>query len=289
MSLRMLFLLRPSTLTEPYFSIRMRIHKDGRHISGAEDLVSSENFERTIARLASRLPLYLNETPSLQQILTIDPIPPSNIHQGALLPIRVLESSNIKESQEAVRMILENLLPPSLASRVLTIFEEEILGHPPRNGALLVNEEGRILNESATEGVRTTHFGCLPILRKTLEEAAARSLVQPSYRFVDALILSSKVLMAEEILLELCASDDPNYQTGYIASRTTGYIRIPFIKPEGLPRGGRLYILRSEHVLKDLLAFLRETPVLFSSQQPHSPLPFKLASIHDLEPTGRQG
>ena len=177
----------------------------------------------------------------------------------------------------------------SLASRVLTIFEEEILGHPPRNGALLVNEEGRILNESATGGVRTTHFGCLPTLRKTLEEAAARSLVQPSYRFVDALILSSKVLMAEEILLELCASDDPNYQTGYIASRTTGYIRIPFIKPEGLPRGGRLYILKSEHVLKDLLAFLRETPVLFSSQQPHSPLPFNLASIHDLEPTGRQG
>ena len=284
----MLFPLRLSTLTESYFSIRMRIHKDGRHISGAEDLVSSENFETTIARLSSRLRLYLKETPSLQQILTIDPIPSSCIQHGELLPIRALKSSNIKESQESVRVILESLLSPSLASRVLMIFDKEILGHPSRNGALLVNEQGRILNESATEGIRTTHFGCLPALRKILEEAAARSLVQPSYRFVDALILSSKVLMAEEVLLELCASDDPRYQTGYIASRTTGYIRIPFIKPAGLPTGGRLYVLRNENALTELLAFLRETPVLFSSQQPHSPLPFKLASIHDIDHTARK-
>jgi 6-carboxyhexanoate--CoA ligase len=267
----------------------MRIHKNGRHISGAEDLVASENFESTIVRLASRMLLYPNETPPLQQILTVDPIPPSSIQQGDLLPIRALESSNLRESQESVRVILENLLTPSLASRVLMIFEEEILGRPPRNGALLVNEQGLILNESATGGIRTTHFGCLPTLREALEEAAARSLVQPSYRFVDALILSSKVLMADQILLELCASDDPNYQTGYIASRTTGYIRIPFIKPAGLPTGGRLYLLRNENVLNNLLTFLRETPVLFSGQRPHSPLPFKLSSIHDIDRTAIQG
>ncbi|MGC8528990.1 MAG: 6-carboxyhexanoate--CoA ligase [Leptospirillia bacterium] len=263
----------------------MRIHKNGRHISGAEDLVAPENFESAISRLASRMLSYPNENPPLQQILTIDPISPSSIHQGALLPVRALESSSLRESMDSVRMILENLLPPSLATRVLMIFEKEILGCHPRNGALLVNEQGHIINESANGGIRTTHFGCLPTLRKSLEEAAARRLVQPSYRFVDALILSSKVLMAEQILLELCASDDPNYQTGYIASRTTGYIRIPFIKPAELPSGGRLYLLKEENALDNLLTFLRETPVLFSCQQPHSPLPFKLSSLQDINLT----
>lgn len=273
------------TLTEPYFSIRMRIHQNGRHISGGEDLVASGDVNESLTRLASRLLPFSGEYPAPQQIFTIDPVSASTIRQGTLLPARSLESSGLDETRHALPLILESMLERPVASHVLKVFERDILGCPSRNGALLLDERGHLLNESDSEGIRTTHLGCLPSLRKRLESTAVRSLIKPSHRFADAIILASKVLMADPILLEVCASDDPAYQTGYIASRATGYVRIPFIKPAGLPTGGRLYLVKEGTVLKDLITFLRETPVLFSSLQQPAPLPFPIFFLHDIDCT----
>lgn len=270
------------TLTESYFSIRMRIQQDGRHVSGGEDLVAAKNLNGTLTRLASRLLPFSDESPPPQQILTIDPISPSTIRQGTLLPVRSLESSGSEETRRALFLILESILDGPLAELVLESFERNILGCPSRNGALLMNERGEILNDSRNEGVRTTHLGCLPSLRKSLEDMAFRSLIKPSHRFSDAIILASKVLMADPVLLEICASDDPGYQTGYIASRTTGYIRIPHIKLVGIPTGGRLYLVKQGTNIKELMVFLRETPVLFSSWAPHTPLPLAFPFLHDI-------
>ena len=261
----------------------MRIHQKGRHISGGEDLVEPGDFNEALTRLSSRLLPFSNDQPSPQQVLTVDPIPAEKIRQGALLPVRSLQSSGAEETRQTLPRILESILDQPMAAQVLKTFDQEILASPSRNGALLLDGQGRLLNESGTEGVRTTHLGCLPSLRKDLEEMASRNLLKPSHRFADAIILASKVLMSPSVLLEICASDDPRYQTGYIASRLTGYIRIPFIKSSGLPTGGRLYLVKDGTVIKDLLEFLRETPVLFTSQQKHIPLPMALSFLHSID------
>lgn len=271
------------TLTESYFSIRMRIHHNGRHLSGGEDLVSGGDLNATLTRLAARLLPFSAGSPPPQQILTIDPVSPSTICQGALLPVRSLESSGVEVTRQKLSLILESILERPVAELVLRSFEQNILGCPSRNGALLMNERGEILNEARGEGVRTTHLGCLPKLRKTIEDMALRSLIKPSHRFSDAIILASKVLMADPIILEICASDDPDYQTGYIASRTTGYIRIPHIKSAGLATGGRLYLVRQGTNIEKLMVFLRETPVLFLSQQQHTPLPLAFPFLRDID------
>ncbi len=252
----------------------MRIHKDGRHLSGGEDLVPAEEYSEALIRLGTRLFALPADGAHAQQILTIDPVLPSEIVDGRLLPVRALDSSGPEETRKSLLSILSSLFSPAAASRILEVFDREILGRSSRNGALLVGENGEILADTQAEGVRTTHMGCRPTLRRILGETVDRHLPPPSHRFVDALILSSKVLMAEPILLEICASDDPSYQTGYLASRTTGYVRIPFIKPPDLPTGGRIYLVREGADIPSLVAFLRKTPVLFSSQLLPAPLPF---------------
>ncbi|MHB8369007.1 MAG: 6-carboxyhexanoate--CoA ligase [Leptospirales bacterium] len=260
-------------MTDAYFSIRMRVHRDGRHISGGEDLVPAEEYAEAVVRLGARLFPLMEGDPLPQQILTIDPVPSSSIVEGRLLPVRALESSGPEESRIALSGILSSIFSPATAPRIIDIFDREILGRPSRNGALLVGESGEILSNTQVEGIRTTHMGCRQTLKKLLIETVDHYLEPPSHRFVDALILSSKVLMADPVLLEICASDDPTYQTGYLASRSTGYVRIPFIKPPGLPTGGRLYIVRDGADIRSLVTFLRKTPVLFTSQFPPPPLP----------------
>jgi 6-carboxyhexanoate--CoA ligase len=65
------------------------------------------------------------------------------------------------------------------------------------------------------------------------------------------------------VLGELCISDDPNYTTGYVATRTHGYIRLPRIKKRGVPFGGRAFFITGGEV-KDLIKYLQITPVLIS-------------------------
>lgn len=137
---------------------------------------------------------------------------------------------------------------------------------PPRHGALLVTSRGRPFLEAGTTGIRTTHLGCDPSLRKALEENLDHFLAKPNHRFIDALVLASKVLASESVLLEICVSDDPSYTTGYMASRLFGYVRIPHMKKPGIPKGGRLYVVSPTVHLPTLLRELRETPVLFDGQ-----------------------
>jgi len=48
----------------------------------------------------------------------------------------------------------------------------------------------------------------------------------------------------KNILGELCISDDPDYVTGYFASKELGYVRITKLKEPGDPNGGRIFLFR---------------------------------------------
>ncbi|MGN0847472.1 MAG: 8-amino-7-oxononanoate synthase, partial [Kiritimatiellia bacterium] len=62
---------------------------------------------------------------------------------------------------------------------------------------------------------------------------------------------------------EICVSDDPDYVTGYVATRELGYRRITVIKEAGDPNGGRIFLYRGARAdVAKTIRFLEETPVL---------------------------
>jgi len=83
----------------------------------------------------------------------------------------------------------------------------------------------------------------------------------------EALVLASKVHRSRMVLGELCISDDPNYTTGYIATRSHGYIRLPRIKKRGVSYGGRAFFITGGEV-KDLIRYFQRTPVLIDEIKP---------------------
>ena len=81
--------------------------------------------------------------------------------------------------------------------------------------------------------------------------------------FREALVLASKVQAAPGIVAEICVSDDPDYVTGYVASKSLGYRRIATIKERGDPSGGRIFLFRGPRgLVPDCIRFLQERTVL---------------------------
>jgi 6-carboxyhexanoate--CoA ligase len=78
----------------------------------------------------------------------------------------------------------------------------------------------------------------------------------------EAVILASKVASCNDVVAEVCISDDPDYTNGYIASRTFGYLRIPNIKNPGELHGGRVFFLRENFGIEKVRDYLERKPVL---------------------------
>ena len=67
------------------------------------------------------------------------------------------------------------------------------------------------------------------------------------------------------MLAELCWSDDPEYQAGYVADSKHGYQRITMLKPIGDPMGGRVFFVnRASSCLESLVSYLENQVVLFN-------------------------
>ncbi len=85
------------------------------------------------------------------------------------------------------------------------------------------------------------------------------------------MMLASKIAAHPAILAELCMSDDPDYTTGYVASKSFGYIRLPNMKKAGSPHGGRVFFIRPGSDIPNIVAFLELTPVLLTMCRKSNP------------------
>jgi 6-carboxyhexanoate--CoA ligase len=111
------------------------------------------------------------------------------------------------------------------------------------------------LEPDRARGVRATY----------MDDAAslAKGTAGVKNHYAEAIVLATKVLNAPGIVAEVCVSDDPDYVTGYVATRALGYRRITVLKEKGDPNGGRIFLYRGprEDVAK-AIEFLERTPVL---------------------------
>jgi 6-carboxyhexanoate--CoA ligase len=80
-------------------------------------------------------------------------------------------------------------------------------------------------------------------------------------RVKEALVLATKVIEHPATVAELCWSDDPEYITGYVASKKLGYQRITKLKEYGDERGCRIFFVNGLTDLPAYIHYLEKQPV----------------------------
>jgi 6-carboxyhexanoate--CoA ligase len=235
----------------------MRSAKNSAHISGAEGIYEKKEIGNVVKDYTQRA--IVHEKGGADEIrLTVEELgqPPKRI---ASLPLATV---NTRNPEAAMRASFKILTSVGITERAVEeAFRALNIGITMR-GAMLMDIEGVRLEPDLLRGVRVTRMGIAKNASVDLARKLGR-LALNNNTVKEALILASKVHKYRMVLGELCISDDPNYTTGYIATRTHGYIRLPRIKKRGVPYGGRAFFITGGEV-KDLIKYLQHTPVMIN-------------------------
>ncbi|MHB1285636.1 MAG: 6-carboxyhexanoate--CoA ligase [Leptospirales bacterium] len=261
------------------YSLRMRAFNGQKHLSGGEDIVDNVALKTRLLELLDQ-----GLEPSSKQLIDpphsinirIDPVHTKDIKTISLLPVYCLKTKRLEETWFFLKKAFEGMGEVFGISGTLGYQQAEKLlsdKNDATTGAslLLPNAESRIPNG---DGIRITHFGINPSLKDELTQESAIHALGSGRRFIEALQISSKILSHEKTAFELCLSDNPEYTTGYLSVRGVGYIRLPFVKPPGLRAGGRIIGVLNTFIESDMLemvGYLTESPVLFTSRNPLYP------------------
>lgn len=235
------------------FSVKMRASRrtrDGEeHISGAERIVRAGDVPGLVSALVSRAQNHGKGRPDFTNI-KIEAVPESACLRLPALPVRALDCA---DPAEGLRLAAGLLARAGVADpqAVLALLREA----GGLRGAMLLDADSlERLEPDKRRGVRAT---CMDGAEVAAVDAAGKNHYQ------EAMVLASKVAHAPNILAEICISDDPDYVTGYVASRELGYVRIARMKTPGSPEGGRIFLYRGPRAeLAATLDFIERRPVL---------------------------
>jgi 6-carboxyhexanoate--CoA ligase len=234
------------------YSVRMRASgPDGRHLSGAERIVGAAEWREAGDELLQRAQR-CGEVAHAQ--VSVDRKLASQVHLIPCLPVTTVA---FPEEFGAYLGIVGGLLDGAAgAGKAIERAYQMLTDGPAVSGALLLDAgTGDRIAECPANGVRARHLDYEPGLRERVRSTLRESGLVHS-RTHDALALASKMIWAG-VAAELCWSDDPDYNTGYIATREFGYVRIPRFKPLGAA-GGRILFLRGEIEAAECIQRLRE-------------------------------
>ena len=231
------------------FSIKMRAAEGQRHISGAERIAPTENIGDVIAALAQRAAHHSLGEPDFINI-KLERIALDEIRYLPALPISTRPADTIEGSFEIMR---ELLLGEGLTLQEAEGVIEQIRSVKVMRGAMLYDvASDRRMEPDRERGIRVTYM-----------DAEESSTASGKNHFREALVLATKVANGPGMIAELCISDDPDYITGYFASRNAGYVRLTPLKNMGDSHGGRVFICDSRRGnIDELINYLEKTPVI---------------------------
>jgi 6-carboxyhexanoate--CoA ligase len=244
------------------WSIRMRASNKGRHISGAEALtVTPPPYEEgEILRLSEefikRALSHSKGRPS-EIVLTIEKISQKPLLVPLLKP-RTLECRSPEEARDIIKELLlkSGVKPLAISKALKVIYSEKNM----RGASLMEPFRGERLEPDKSRGIRVSRLGIDPASEEKFSKMLS-ALGINILRVREAIILASKVASCPGIIAEVCISDDPDYTTGYVASKRLGYLRIPNIKRKGSPAGGRVFFVKGKSI-KKIIEYLEKKPVL---------------------------
>ena len=212
--------------SERLFGVKMRASQEGRHVSGAERIVPASRVAQTLAALADRALRHSKGEPDFIN-LKADAV--GEVVRIPSLPVSTVEVADAAEGWARAEEMLK-AAGVARAREVCGLFRET---YSMRGAMLLDADTLERLEPNPERGVRATNM-----------DSAVSSPANVKNHFAEALVLASKVLSAPGIVGEVCMSDDPNYVTGYVATRRFGYCRITKLKEPGDEAGGRIFLYR---------------------------------------------
>lgn len=230
----------------------MRASLGGLHVSGAERIVKEEDIPQTLLELLRR--------PGEHDFLKVTLEGLTDVVEAVMdLPVKSILLKDVHEGREfALKALLDSGVPEEVAKMGITLLSK---GANPKGGnmrgAVLMDiKSGDRLEPDQERGIRTVRVDWRDRF------AVREKLIKEGFtdRTLDALAIAFKNLYCG-VVAELCWSDDPDYLTGYVASKSTGYVRITPLKEKGDPLGGRIYFIRRQGV-RELIECLEKKAIL---------------------------
>ncbi len=244
------------------YSVRMRAAQGGaheaggKHISGAERLVSPELLTSTAAAMLRRALSHSRGTADFINF-TVETVADADVQEADCLSITSVQVPSVAAGRAAaVTALVQAGIKPAAAAAGL----ERLAGLTGSlRGAMLVDAQtGARLADRSDRGVRVSRMDIAD------EQRYLHWLQRQGYNSIhirEAVVLASKVMSAPGVLAELCWSDDPEYTAGYVAAAGT-YTRFTQLKPYGSSIGGRIFFIRENTDLQQLIKYLECQPVL---------------------------
>ena len=230
---------------------------DEVHISGAEGLFECSDIEKITKDYFQRAMAHPKGRPD-KVVISIEKIE-ENPAVVPLLPFSTVRCSNPEEARNVVVKLLSDT---GVSRKAIRSALQVVTGRTAMHGAaLILSESGRCAEPDKRRGTRVSRLGIRKDAGKTLSRKLARNGIN-TRTVKEAIVLASKVASCRGVIAELCVSDDPDYTTGYVASRVSGYVRIPNIKRKKSVSGGRVFFINERAEVERIVAYLETTPVL---------------------------
>lgn len=240
----------------------MRASSGRVHVSGAETLSKEEDIITMASSFLLRALCHKKGVPS-EIVLTIEKLKeiPSSV---ALLPVKTLDCPSPGKAKIVIKELLkkEGVSDTSIKKALSLVYSSRTM----RGASLIDIKTGRRLEPDKSRGVRVSRLGIEEASEERLSEMLEKLGINTT-RVKEALILASKVISCPGIIAELCISDDPDYTTGYVASRVLGYQRIPNIKEKGSLSGGRVFFVKTGSDIGRIIRYLEKRPVVVSIEK----------------------
>ena len=227
------------------------------HISGAEGIFEDSDISKMGRTFIDRALSHSRGTPD-KIIITIEEIS-ERPASALLLPVRTFECSSPEDAWSFIAAHLSGL---GVSSRALRSALKVLKSNKTMRGASLVSAlSGRRMEPNRMRGVRVSRLGIDAESEKKLARRLSRLHIN-NITVKEALILASKVASCTDIVAEVCFSDDPDYTTGYLASRSSGYLRTTNVKLKGEMHGGRVFFVNEDSDPGKIIAWLERKPVI---------------------------
>ena len=242
-----------------YYSLKMRAsqqvgegeQKHEQHISGAERIVGRDSVEAVCSAMVRRAMNHSKGDPDFINV-KIEKVHESDIQILKALPVTRVDVETWQEGLEKAFGLIAPLMGSGsgLREKLQELLRETF----PMRGAMLYDiATGERLEPDHERGVRATYMDSL----HSSEVDGCKN------HFNEAIVLATKVANAPGMLAEFCVSDDPNYVTGYVASKELGYVRIMKMKEMGDENGGRIFLFDSRKAsAEECIEYLQKKKVL---------------------------
>lgn len=230
------------------------------HISGAEGIFNENEIGRAINQYLKRAISHSRGKPD-KIFFTIE-----NVKQYPIkIPFLAITTFQCDNPQEAMELIIKRLLYLGIGANAIESAFSVISSPAAMRGAALIKMKSGVRSDHDIErGIRVSRLGIERDAGRKLSRKLTKLNINTT-RVKEALTLASKVACHKDVIAEICISDDPDYTTGYIASEEFGYIRITNIKSHGDMRGGRVFFIKEDADVLELINYLEKTPAIIAT------------------------